>query len=129
MDIKKYTSTKIREYRKLNGLTQKELGDKIGVKHNTISGYENGTSEPEQDLLFKIANVLHISINDLFPSTTSETCPINILISNITYEESEIIKKYRALDDRGKENVIATLDREYEHSKENDASPSENKVG
>lgn len=129
MDIKKYTSTKIREYRKLNGLTQKELGDKIGVKHNTISGYENGTSEPEQDLLFKIANVLHISINDLFPSTTSETCPINILISNITYEESEIIKKYRALDDRGKENVIATLDREYEHSKENEEPPSENKVG
>lgn len=129
MDIKKYTSTKIREYRKLNGLTQKELGDKIGVKHNTISGYENGTSEPEQDLLFKIANVLHISINDLFPSTTSETCPINILISNITYEESEIIKKYRALDDRGKENVIATLDREYKHSKENDEPPSENKAG
>lgn len=129
MDIKKYTSTKIREYRKLNGLTQKELGDKIGVKHNTISGYENGTSEPEQDLLFKIANVLHISINDLFPSTTSETCPINILISNITYEESEIIKKYRALDDRGKENVIATLDREYKYSKENDEPPSENKAG
>lgn len=129
MDIKKYTSAKIREYRKLNGLTQKELGDRIGVKHNTISGYEKGTSEPEQDLLFKIANVLHISINDLFPSTTSETYPINISVSNITYEEGEIIKKYRALDERGKENVIATLDREYEHSKENGEPPSENKVG
>lgn len=53
MDIKKYTSAKIREYRKLNGLTQKELGDKIGVKHNTISGYENGTNEPEQDFNIK----------------------------------------------------------------------------
>lgn len=129
MDIKKYTSAKIREYRKQNGLTQKELGDKIGVKHNTISGYEKGTSEPEQDLLFKIANVLHISINDLFPSTISEIQSMNVTISNLTCEEIEIIKKYRVLDERGKENVLATLSREYEHSKENDETPSENKVG
>lgn len=69
MDIKSYTAKKIREYRKLRGLTQKELGAKIGVKHNTISGYENCTNEPEQDLLFKIASALEISINDLFPPT------------------------------------------------------------
>lgn len=69
MDIKSYTAKKIKEYRKLRNLTQKELGEKIGVKHNTISGYENGTNEPEQDLLFKIASALEISINDLFPPT------------------------------------------------------------
>ena len=71
MDIRKYTSTKIKEYRKQRGLTQKELGDLVGVKHNTISGYENGTNEPEQDILFKIASALHISINELFPETKS----------------------------------------------------------
>ena len=69
MDVRKYTANKIKEYRKLNRMTQKELGEKIGVKHNTISGYENGTSEPEQDLLFKIAAALNININDLFPQT------------------------------------------------------------
>ncbi|MFC2368192.1 MAG: helix-turn-helix domain-containing protein [Selenomonas noxia] len=73
MDVKSYTASRIREYRKLRGLTQKELGEKIGVKHNTISGYESGTNEPEQDLLFKIASALEISINDLFPDTTNNT--------------------------------------------------------
>lgn len=110
MDIKRYTSAKIREYRKLNGLTQKELGDKIGVKHNTISGYENGTNEPEQDLLFKIANALHISINDLFPSTTvSEISPINTSISNITCEEVELIKNYRQLSEQNQQVVITMI--------------------
>lgn len=53
------------------GLTQKELGEKIGVKHNTISSYESGKNEPEQDMLFKIAAALDISINELFPQTAS----------------------------------------------------------
>lgn len=129
MDIKEYTSAKIKEYRKLNGLTQKELGDKIGVKHNTISGYESGINEPEQDLLFKIANALHVSINDLFPNTTSEKHLLNIAIPNLTHEETEIIKKYRALDERGQKAVLATLNRECEYSMGNGENSSENKVG
>lgn len=71
MDIKNFTAAKIRFYRKAKGLTQKELGEKIGVKHNTVSGYESGTNEPEQNILFKIAAALEISINDLFPATTT----------------------------------------------------------
>lgn len=81
-DISKYVGQQIKYYRKLNKMTQKELGLRIGKKHNTISSYENGTNEPEQDALFAIANALDVSINDLFPSTmepymsTKETTPI-----------------------------------------------------
>lgn len=106
VDIKIYVSNKIREYRKLRGLTQKELGDKIGVKHNTVSGYESATSEAEQDILFKIANALEISINDLFPPTTSAI--------SLSKAETEHIKKYRALDERGKATVDNALEKEYE---------------
>lgn len=76
MDVRSYTANKIKEYRKLKRMTQKELGAKIGVKHNTVSGYENGTNEPEQDILFKIAAALDVSINDLFPETRSDTTNI-----------------------------------------------------
>ena len=72
-DVTKYVGAQIRKYRKKAGLTQKELGFRIGVKHNTISGYENGTNEPEQNTLFAIADVLGVSINDLFPSPTNIT--------------------------------------------------------
>lgn len=40
VDIKMFVATKIKEYRKMRHLTQRELGEKVGVKHNTISSYE-----------------------------------------------------------------------------------------
>lgn len=67
-DISKYVGQQIKKFRKQKGLTQRELGLKVGVKHNTISSYENGTNEAEQDMMFLIAQALDISINDLFPS-------------------------------------------------------------
>lgn len=106
IDTRLYVANKIREYRKLRGLTQKELGDKIGVKHNTISGYEKGTNEPEQDLLFKIAYALNISINDLFPETTNPS----LKLSN---KEETIIKKYRFIPESGKKTVDAVLEIQY----------------
>ena len=68
-NIGDYVGGRIREIRKRKGLTQRELGEKIGVKHNTISSYENGTNEPEHDILFKLANALDVPINDFFPET------------------------------------------------------------
>ena len=72
INVYSYVAQKIKYYRKLKRITQKELGEKIGVKHNTISSYENGINQPEQDLLFKIADALDVSINDLFPPTNYE---------------------------------------------------------
>ncbi|MFY0521051.1 XRE family transcriptional regulator [Lysinibacillus sp. UGB7] len=66
-DISKYVGQQIKHYRKQNRLTQKELGLRLGVKHNTISSYENGTNEPDQDILFALAEIFSISINDFFP--------------------------------------------------------------
>lgn len=69
-EIARYVGRQIKKYRELRGLTQKELGFRVGVKHNTISYYESGTNEPEQNILFALAEVLGVSINDLFPPTT-----------------------------------------------------------
>ncbi len=72
MNINKYVGSKIREYRKKKGMTQAELGEKLGVNQNTISGYENGEREVGYDNLFKIVKLFGISIDDLFPTTTVE---------------------------------------------------------
>ena len=92
-------------------MTQKELGEKIGVKHNTVSGYENGTNEPEQDILFKIADALDVSINDLFPETRSDTTNIRrrkkgiripvlgYVVAGIPIEAIEDIIDYEEIDE------------------------------
>lgn len=98
LDIKicTYTGNKIRYYRKEKEWTQKQLGDKLGVKDNTISGWENGKSEPLQDQLFMMAQLFGISINDLFPPTTNS--------QTLNEEEQNLIKSYRSLEpiDRGR---------------------------
>jgi repressor LexA len=70
-NVSKYVGAQIRKFRKAKGMTQKELGFRIGVAHNTISGYESGSNEPDQNILFAIADVLGVSVNDLFPSPTN----------------------------------------------------------
>lgn len=67
-DIAKYVGKQIKKFRLMRGMTQKELGIKIGVKHNTISSYESGTNMPDQNVLFAIAEVLDVNINSFFPS-------------------------------------------------------------
>ncbi len=66
-NISKYIGRRIRYYRTLRGMTQKELGLKIGVKHNTVSSYEQGINRPEGNILFALARALNIGINELFP--------------------------------------------------------------
>lgn len=69
-ELFKYIGRQIKKHRLFNNLTQKELGLKVGVKHNTISSYESGVNRPEGNILFAIAKALEISIDDLFPTDT-----------------------------------------------------------
>lgn len=53
-------------YRKKMNFTQKELAQKLGVKHNSISSWENGTNSVDVETLFKICKILGVSINDMY---------------------------------------------------------------
>ena len=57
--------TKIKEYRKSKGLTQKQLADKIGVAVNTISRYEIGERVPTLKIIYDIAEALSTDINNI----------------------------------------------------------------
>ena len=60
---------KIKTARNLRGLTQKELGMKLGFDENSadvrIAQYESGTRTPKLELLSEIAAVLDVNINSL----------------------------------------------------------------
>lgn len=59
--------TNIKKYRKRMGLTQDELGKKLGIKQQTIAMYENDKTNIKHVTLEKIANALNVSISDLLP--------------------------------------------------------------
>ena len=57
---------KIKHYRILSGLTQKQVADMSGLLPETIRKYELGKIEPKCDNLLKIAKALNVNIEDLF---------------------------------------------------------------
>lgn len=56
---------KIRELRKKKGLTQHQLAELIGVKHNSISDWENDKNKPYPDTIELLMGALDTDANTL----------------------------------------------------------------
>jgi len=59
----------IRKYRKKKNLTQKELGDIVGISNTYLSDMEIGRTNPSIKTLKRIAQGLEISYVDLLKDT------------------------------------------------------------
>ncbi len=57
---------RIKEIRKMKGLTQKDIAFKLGVKNSTFSKYERGELYPNSNLLKQIADILGVNVNMLY---------------------------------------------------------------
>lgn len=92
----------IAEKRKEKGLTQEQLGVKIGVTSKTISRWENGNYMPDISLLKPLSDELNISLNDLISGEKVKTenyqekLEENI-INTISYKEGTIMNKLSKL--------------------------------
>jgi len=63
----------IRELRLSAGLTQKGLGDAMGIKRSTVAMWETGKSTPRTTALARLAELLHCSTGELL--TDKATAP------------------------------------------------------
>lgn len=58
-------SHNLQQARKKLGLTQAELADRVGVRQNAISNYEQGIRYPRLDELEHIAKALKVKVEQL----------------------------------------------------------------
>lgn len=68
--------TRIREFRKLRGLTLKELADKIGTTPQTVQRLETANMTVSTDWLEKIAAALRLEAADLIGSGSGRQIPL-----------------------------------------------------
>ena len=101
---------RIQEARKNKGFTQAvredELGNIIGVAKTTVSGYEKNR-EPTAALLGAIADALDVDVTFLLQDEIKQRRE-----NTASPVEMEFIKKYRALDEHGKDMVNTVLEKE-----------------
>ena len=51
----------LREARKLSGMMQKEVAEKVGIARSTYALYETGERSPDVEVVKKLATVLNVS--------------------------------------------------------------------
>ncbi|MEH2947063.1 helix-turn-helix transcriptional regulator [Sporofaciens sp. JLR.KK001] len=102
---------KLKEIRESTGMNKKEFAQYLGLKYTTYNGYETEAREPSSDFLILISEKFDVSIDYLL----GLKCESEILHSyKLRSGEYGHIKKYRDLDDFGRETVDIALERETE---------------
>ncbi len=101
MDSKK-TGRFIAVNRKKMGLTQEQLGERLGVSNKTVSRWENGNYMPDLSLLEPLSRELGISLNELLAGEEIEKEKVieyseQNLISTIDYSEKKIRNEHRKI--------------------------------
>ena len=66
---------RIRELRKENKMTMKQLGEIIGVAESTISQYETGKREPDNEMLLRLAEHFGVTVDFLLGASAQKETP------------------------------------------------------
>ena len=80
----------ISKLRRARGLTQDELAEKLFITRQTVSGWENGRTQPGLDILGELADVLSCSPLDIIGSRKK---PTRSLLVALVYENEELFYK------------------------------------
>ena len=94
---------RLQEARKKLNMSQKDLSGKIGVSRSTLAMWETGGSQPDNDSLKKLANILNVSIDYLLgrdESVKSNAIKIPVLgrvVAGIPIEAIEDILDYEEI--------------------------------
>ena len=83
---------KIRFYRKLRGISQEVLADKLGYKSfTTIQKWEDGTSSPPIGTVKKVADILGVTIEELTSDEDHSSEPDLAGITNLSFPAAKPI--------------------------------------
>jgi len=104
---------KIKKARLLAGLTQGELGDKIGKGVSTISEWESGKRSPDIELLPLLGKILNVSQkyfveDDSDYQMAEESVQFNT--PQISDDELRLVLNYRSAEEWEKKAVRKLLD-------------------
>ena len=66
-DLRKYAGSIIKKLRERKNMSQDELAEQLNITRQAISRYENGDRGVNQDLLFQLASIFNVKIDEFFP--------------------------------------------------------------
>lgn len=110
---------KIRLARKGLGLTQKELAEKIGKKHNSISEWESNKTKPDIDSMESLCKVLEVTPGYFLSGSTDKlnTLPEEdisnaAIVAKVMNSQNliDLVKNYLSISPKAQKSVEMLLD-------------------
>lgn len=92
---------RIKNARKRNGYTQAELAEHLGCSIQHISHVENGSTKMSIDFVLSLANLLKISLDELFID--------NLPFLQKNLEENNLAELIRKCNDTEKDRLVKIL--------------------
>ena len=89
---------KLAGYRKLSGMTQQQLGERLSVSAQAISKWEKDLSEPALATMCKLASIYNVTVDELI-NLESEFSKKVVPINNLK-EKQRVIKKKKRIDSK-----------------------------
>lgn len=105
-------ANRIIELRKEKGLSQKELGDMLGVSNKAVSKWENGESMPKTTTMLKLAEIFEIDGNELIGFEAKDSNSVkcgNAEIDKLKSENAILSSKLNAIKKRRKRTLIFVI--------------------
>ena len=97
---------RINDYKKIKDLTNKDISEITGISISSLDKITSGNNtNPKLETVKLICGALECKLSDLLDDDNSK--------EEFTLQEINTIKKYRTLDEYGKELVTAVIDIEY----------------
>ena len=105
---------RLAEIRKSKDLKQTKFAEMLNVSQQVISNIERGITTPDIELLKKIADIYHISLDQLVGR--------DFLGDEADNVESKIMSCIKQMDDKGKELSLGLLNQVAQYRGNNDGN-------
>lgn len=100
-------SDNLKYYRKLSGLTTRQVADMSGISQNTYIGWETGYRQPRNlDNLDQIASVFGITKDYLLYDRNGNTITVEEKKRRSEHEENTLLNAYNRLNEEARKRLV-----------------------
>ena len=112
-------SSRLKSLRSSHSISQATLAKILGVTQQAVGKWEVDKATPDYDTLRNVAKYFQVSVDFLLELTdTPDASPAPPAASAppITPQDRELLRKYHELDQRGRQAVLDTIEREHSYT-------------
>lgn len=100
----------IKRIRKEKGITQKQLGEKLGISQAAIGQFESNKANPKIETIQKIADALNVTVNEIIPNSDDKYMKIGLEYSATDYGLIEAMATHKIFSNRGKKKIFQKIE-------------------